>query len=87
MATKTTTLRLNMPQWQGGNRQDYFLGAGLLAWLALPADGPVETVFVPEPRPGESLRIENGIVARKAVLGQARAARAGESKSILRIAS
>jgi arginase len=72
---KETTLRLNMPQWQGGNRPDYYFGAQLLAWLAPPAHGPVETVPVPEPKPGETLEIENGIVGRKALLRQARAAR------------
>jgi arginase len=72
---KEATLRLNMPQWQGGNRHDYYFGSELLAWLAPPADGPVETVPVPEPRPGETLEVENGIVGREALLRQARAAR------------
>lgn len=76
MSTKTeTTLRLNMPQWQGGNREDYYFGSQLLAWLAPLANGPVETVLVPEPKPGETLEIENGIVSRAALLQQARAAR------------
>lgn len=72
---KGTTLRLNLPQWQGGNRHDYYLGSQLLAWLAPAANGPVETVPVPEPRPGETLAVEDGIVARAALLQQARAAR------------
>lgn len=56
MSTKKgTTLRLNMPQWQGGNRHDYYFGSELLAWLAPPANGPVETIPVPEPKPGETL--------------------------------
>ena len=81
MATKNgTTLRLNMAQWQGGNRHNYFLGGELLEWLAPPAEGPVETVLVAEPRPGETVKTENGIVAREAVLGQARAARAAIEK-------
>jgi arginase len=76
MPTKTeTTLRLIMPQWQGGNRHDYYLGSELLAWLAPPTNGPVETVPVPEPKPRETLEPENGIVGRKALLRQARAAR------------
>jgi arginase len=74
--TKKTTLRLNMPQWQGGNRHDYYFGSELLAWLAPPANGPVETVLVPEPKPGETLDVENGILGRKALVRQARAARA-----------
>ena len=47
------TLRLIMPQWQGGNRHDYYFGAQVLAWLAPAPNGPVETVPVPEPQPGK----------------------------------
>src|SRR5215213_6208232 len=39
---KGTTLRLNLPQWQGGNLHDYRFGSELLTWLAPPANGPVE---------------------------------------------
>lgn len=74
-AKKGTTLRLNMPQWQGGDRQDYYFGSQLLAWLAPAANGPVETVSVPEPMQGETLEVDKGIVARAAILKQARAAR------------
>lgn len=70
-----TTLRLIMPQWQGGDLADYHFGAQVLAWLAPPTSGPVEVVPVPEPWPGETLAVEDGIVARAAVLAQARAAR------------
>lgn len=69
------TLRLNMPLWQGGNVPEYYFGAQLLAWLAPPAGGPVETAPVPEPQPGEMLQVENGMLARAAVLEQVRAAR------------
>ncbi len=72
---KETTLRLNMPQWQGGNVHNYYFGSELLAWLAPGANGPVETVAVPEPKPGETLEVENGILGRAALLRQARAAR------------
>jgi hypothetical protein len=34
------TLRLHMPQWQGGNMHDYYFGSKLLAFLAPPPDGP-----------------------------------------------
>ncbi|OWJ67794.1 arginase family protein [Inquilinus limosus] len=71
-----TTLRLIMPQWQGGDEQGYFFGSRLLAWLAPEPTGPVETVPVPEPQPGETLVNEAGIVARAAVKRQAQAARA-----------
>ncbi|MGA8659507.1 MAG: arginase family protein [Chthoniobacterales bacterium] len=70
-----TTMRLNMPQWQGGNEHGYYFGAQLPAWLAPAGKGPVETVPVPEPKPGETLIIENGIVGRAAVVQQARLAR------------
>ncbi|HWQ11587.1 MAG TPA: arginase family protein [Roseiflexaceae bacterium] len=72
---KNATLRLIMPQWQGGNRHEYYFGSQLLAWLAPAATGPVEIVPVPEPQPGETLAAENGIVGRRALLQQARAAR------------
>jgi len=68
-----TTLRLNMPQWQGGDRHDYYVGSELLAWLAPVANGPVETV--PVPQPGEALEVAHGVLARAALLRQARAAR------------
>ena len=71
-----TTLRVHMPQWQGGNVHDYWFGSQLLAWLAPPADGPVETVLVPEPEPDETLELEDGLLARAAILKQARAAKA-----------
>jgi arginase len=69
------TLRLIRPQWQGGNVPDYYFGSELLAWLAPVANGPVETVPVPEPKPGETLEVENGVLGRAALLRQARAAR------------
>ena len=70
-----STLRLNMPQWQGGNLPAYHFGAELLAWLAPAPQGLVETIAVPEPKAGETLAVENGMRARSAVLRQARAAR------------
>jgi arginase len=68
------TLRLLMPQWQGGNNPPYHFGAQLLSWLAPPATGPVETVEVAPPN-GAPLPLEDGIVARTALLAQLRAAR------------
>jgi arginase len=70
-----STLRLNMPLWQGGNQPEYHFGAQLLAWLAPAAEGPVETVPVPEPEPGETLGPENGMTGRSAVLRRLREAR------------
>lgn len=63
------TLRLHMPQWQGGNLEAYHFGARLLAWLAPEATGPVATVEVAEPD-GSKLPMEDGIVARRVLLRQ-----------------
>jgi arginase len=69
-----TTLRLVFPQWQGGNNAPYYFGSQLLAWLAPAPIGPVEHVQVPKPD-GEALPLENGIIARNALLRQASNAR------------
>ncbi|GLS30740.1 arginase [Mesorhizobium albiziae] len=63
------TLRLHIPQWQGGNLEAYHFGAQLLAWLAPAATGPVATVEVAEPD-GSGLSWEDGIVARSVLLKQ-----------------
>lgn len=68
------TLRLNMPQWQGGTEPLYRFGAELLHWLAPVHLGPEETVEVPAAT-DKPLKIEQGIVERTALLSQARAAR------------
>lgn len=75
----STTLRLNMPQWQGGDEGAYRFGAELLRWLAPNHDGPEETVAVPEPD-GAVPAIDHGIKSRAALLSQARAARAAIEK-------
>ncbi|WP_321790085.1 MULTISPECIES: arginase family protein [Paraburkholderia] len=64
-----------MPQWQGGNNAPYHFGAQLLDWLAPPATGPMETVEVVVPD-GRKLEIEDGIVGRRALVAQLRAAEA-----------
>lgn len=71
----TNTLRLLMPQWQGGNNPSYAFGAKLLAWLA-PAAGSTPQVEVPmEPDNGKDLLMENGVVARSILLKQLQSAR------------
>jgi arginase len=71
----TNTLRLLMPQWQGGNKPPYAFGAKLLAWL-VPAAGDTPQVEVPiAPDNGENLPMENGVVARSVLLKQLRSAR------------
>jgi arginase len=69
------TLRLNFPLWQGGNLPEYHFGTQLLAWLAPAAQGPVETVPIPEPEAGARLRLEDGIAGRSVVLRHLREAR------------
>src|SRR5262249_46638936 len=69
-----STLRLLMPQWQGGgNRPAYSLGARLLAWLAPASSAAFEEV--PINLRNEGLTVERGIFAREVVLEQARAAK------------
>jgi len=73
-STKDNTLRLIFPQWQGGNNPPYHFGSQLLAWLAPDPTGPVEEVPVPLPSTG-ALPVEDGLVARKALLDQLHEAR------------
>ncbi len=68
------TLRLVFPQWQGGNNPPYHLGARLLDWLAPAPNGPVEEVPVAPPTDA-LLPVENGVVARGALLEQLARAR------------
>lgn len=74
-----TTLRLHMPQWQGGNLVEYHLSSRMLSWLLPPADGPEETVSIALPDDGP-LPIKDGILAKSALLQQARDARAAIEK-------
>jgi arginase len=68
--TSKTTLRLLIPQWQGGTIPTSHIGAQLLAWLAPSPSGPVATVPVDSPI-DLPLQLKNGIVARAALLRQA----------------
>lgn len=68
------TLRLLMPQWQGGNNPPYSFGAKLLAWLA-PDPGNIPQVEVPiEPYDGIPLPMEKGVAGRSVLLRQLNAA-------------
>ena len=80
------TLRLIMPQWQGGNVHNYYFGAQLLAWLAPVATGPVETVPVPAPQPGETLAVEQGMLRAPRSFGRP-APRARRLSNTVRIES
>jgi hypothetical protein len=68
-------LRLNMPQWQGGDRPFYRIGGRVLAALAPDAQGPEETVLVPSATDAER-PLEQGILSRGALLRQVDAASA-----------
>ena len=70
---KKTTLRLLMPQWQGGNNPNYAFGAELLAWLAPDNDQPLVHVPV-QGYNGIPLENENGIYGRQQLLAQLEAA-------------
>lgn len=73
MTTSLSTLKLLMPQWQGGNNAAYPLGAQLLAWLAPQNDDPFLEVPV-APNEAPSSRLDAGIVERPAIMAQVRAA-------------
>lgn len=69
----TKTIRLLMPQWQGGNNPNYSFGAELLAWLAPESDQPLILVPV-QAYDGTPLENENGMNGRKQLLEQLEAA-------------
>lgn len=59
------TLRLHMPQWQGGNLNEYHLSSQLLSWLLRASNGPEETVPVVAPDGlGEPLKTEDGMLEK-----------------------
>ncbi|MBO1268616.1 arginase family protein [Arthrobacter cavernae] len=67
------TMRLVLPQWQGGNNELYVLGSELLAWLAPLTEDPVVRVPVEEFRQDGTL--DDGMLYRSALLRQLRTAR------------
>lgn len=68
-----TTLRVVMPQWQGGDNPHAYFGSKLLAWLAPDSKWPIVEVPVPVSSGAES-KIENGIRHRTQLLKQLDAA-------------
>lgn len=64
------TLRLLMPQWQGGNNPCYVTGAKLLEWLAPVSKNAVQAEVPIEPHNGTPLPMENGVVGHSALLRQ-----------------
>jgi arginase len=68
-------LRLNMPQWQGGDRPEYRIGGRVLAAIAPEPRGSEETIPVPRGETNER-PLDRGIVSRAALIEQLVAARA-----------
>ena len=68
MDNEEKTLRLIMPQWQGGNNISYHFGAQLLAWLAPVSDD--ETIEVPISTDPTNDKKEDGIVAKNQIMQQ-----------------
>jgi arginase len=64
------TLRLLLPQWQGGNNPNYAFGAELLAHIA-PNSNTSETIEVSVDKEFEKkLEVENGVVGEKVLFKQ-----------------
>jgi len=78
--TKIKTLRLLLPQWQGGDDESEFagqiypLGARLLAWLAPESDAPLVEVPV-APWTGAAAPRDGGVLWREQILRQMSATR------------
>ncbi|MGX2943558.1 arginase family protein [Enterococcus alishanensis] len=63
------TIRLKIPQWQGGNKPTYAFGSQLLAWLA-PKNLEQEefTIAIPTASDDTELEKKNGVVAQPTLL-------------------
>lgn len=68
------SLRLDFPQWQGGNNPSYAFGSEMLSWLAPAPSGASELVTV-APSSEQLMRLEDGIFGRQVLLEQAKEAR------------
>ncbi|MDY0267178.1 MAG: arginase family protein [Methanimicrococcus sp.] len=61
------TIRLIAPDWQGGNKPEYYLGAELLSWLA-PQNEKQKEIKLKIKKPNrKELKKKNGVVAQSAV--------------------
>ncbi|BBM16589.1 arginase [Enterococcus avium] len=60
------TIRLKIPQWQGGNNPTYSLGSDLLSFL-VPKNLEQKEITVPIPEYEEPLGKENGVTAQSIV--------------------
>lgn len=70
MSGKKKTIRLVLPQWQGGVNPDYVFGAEVLAFIAPPSKTD-ETIKVAVNEDFETLlKTENGVAGEKVLLAQ-----------------
>lgn len=69
-----STLRLLIPDWQGGNRPEYYLGAKLLAAL-VPKSKKQEQVEIKVAEPTTEVELENGIYSQSALVAQVKKAK------------
>jgi len=61
------TIRLLAPDWQGGNKREYYFGAELLSWLAPKNDDQKEIRLAIKEPELEQLVKENGVIAQSIV--------------------
>lgn len=61
------TIRLITPDWQGGNKSEYYFGAELLSWLAPKNENQKEVKIDIEKPKNIKLIKENGVVAQSIV--------------------
>lgn len=64
----TKILRISLPQWQGGNRPEYYVGSKLLEFLAPQTKN--ETIYIPVSQNPTDGTIKDGIVAKEIILQQ-----------------
>lgn len=80
------TIRLIAPDWQGGNKPEYYFGAELLSWLAPNNDQQKEIKLDVQKPDHEKLERENNVVAQSSVKRNVNiAARAIENEAPERI--
>jgi arginase len=60
-------LRLIAPDWQGGNKKEYYFGSELLSWIAPKNENHKEVKLDIEMPSKDELKMENGVVAQSIV--------------------
>jgi arginase len=60
-------LRLIAPDWQGGNKKEYYFGSELLSWIAPKNENHKEVKLDIEMPSNDELKMENGVVAQSIV--------------------